>query len=61
MLFKMVGNVLQWLATKCAGYPISRYLDDFFTSHNLQWLCDCIMQTVHDTCQERGVPMSVEK
>ena len=57
----MVGNVLQWLATKCAGYPISRYLDDFFMAHNLQQVCDCTMQTVHDTCQEVRVPMSVEK
>ena len=57
----MVGIILQWIARWQAGYPISRNLDDFFTSHNLQQVCDRIMQTIHDTCEEVGVLMSEEK
>ena len=33
----------------------------FFTAHILQQVCDVIMQTIHDTCAEVGVPMSLSK
>ena len=60
-LFEKVGLVLQWLAHKNPGYPIAHYLDDFFTAHILQQVCDFIMDTIHSTCEEVGVPMAQDK
>ena len=60
-IFEKVGDLLQWIAQKSAKHPISRYLDDFFTAHILQQVCDMIMQTIHDICAEVGVPMSLNK
>ena len=60
-IFKNIGNLLQWIAQHRAKHPISRYLDDFFTAHILQQVCDSIMQTIHDTCSEVGVLMSPTK
>ena len=60
-IFKNIGNLLQWIAQRWANHPISRYLDDFFTAHILQQVCDSIMQTIHDTCSEVGILMSPSK
>ena len=62
-IFEKVGDLLQWIIQQRAKHPISisRYLDDFFTTHILQQVCDAIMQTIHDTCAEVGVPMSPSK
>ena len=60
-IFEKVGDLLQWIAQKRAKHLISRYLYDFFTAHILQQACDMIMQTIHDTCAEVGVPMSLTK
>ena len=60
-IFKKVGDLLQWIAQKRAKHLISRYLDNFFTAHILQQVCDMIMQAIHDTCAEVGVLMSLNK
>ena len=60
-IFENIGNLLQWIAQRQANHPISRYLDDFFTAHILQQVCDSIMQTIHNTCSEVSIPMSPSK
>ena len=60
-LFKKVSSVLQWLAHHRAGLPIACYLDDYFTAHILQQVCDLSMQTIHDTCTEVSVTMALDK
>ena len=41
-IFEKVGSLLQWIAQKHAYHPIVWNLDDFFTSHEVQWICDQI-------------------
>ena len=60
-IFKQIGTLLQWLAKQKAGYDIVCYLDDFFTAHQVQFICDQIMSAVHQSCEEVGVPMAPEK
>ena len=43
------------------GYDILCYLDDFFTAHQVQFICGQIMTAVHDSCQSVGVPMALDK
>ena len=58
-IFEQVGTLLQWLAHCQAGHEIICYLDDFFTAHQIQYVCNQIMSGIHESCQDVGVPMAL--
>ena len=60
-IFEQVRTLLQWLAWCKAGHNIVCYLDDFFTAHHIQYVCDQIMSATHNSCQDVGVSMAPEK
>ena len=53
--------LIHWIAEWWAGYALIHYLDDFFTVHKLYYVCQNIMVTFHQVCDEIGMPVSPEK
>ena len=60
-IFEDVANLIQWITENKAAVKFISYLDDFFTCHLKQWICDKIMQKLLEVCVNVGMLMALDK